>query len=112
MSSGNIKQRTDNKFCVKLGKSASGNCEVLSEAYGTEATKKLDVFKWHTWPKESQKKVTDSERTDPKQCQKNVVSCLFRQTFKYLMSGSGIKFGQKNGEKILRNALYMKNSHS
>jgi hypothetical protein len=59
MSSGNIKQRTDIKFCVKLGKSASENCEVLSEAYGTEATKKLDVFKWHTWPKEGQNKVKD-----------------------------------------------------
>jgi hypothetical protein len=28
------------------------------------------------------------------------------------MSGSGIKFGQKNFNLILRNALYMKNSFS
>jgi hypothetical protein len=42
MSNWNLEQR----FCVKLGKSATEICGMLSEAYGTEAMKKSSVFEW------------------------------------------------------------------
>jgi hypothetical protein len=34
MSDGFSEQRINIKFCGKLGKNASGTCEILSEAYG------------------------------------------------------------------------------
>jgi uncharacterized metal-binding protein len=35
-----LEQQISIKFCVKLGKNASDTCEMLSEAYGGEVTKR------------------------------------------------------------------------
>jgi hypothetical protein len=43
----NLEQRININFCLKLGKSTSERCAVLSEACGTEAVKKSSVFEWH-----------------------------------------------------------------
>lgn len=40
----NLEQRFTIKICVKLGKSTSEICTVLSEAHGTEAVKKSSAF--------------------------------------------------------------------
>jgi len=40
-------------FFVKLRKHASDTCEMLSEAYGGEVTRKPSVCEWHTWFKQS-----------------------------------------------------------
>jgi hypothetical protein len=53
MSDRFLEQRIDIKFCVQLGKNASGICEMLSEAYGGEAMKMSRVFEWHERFKES-----------------------------------------------------------
>jgi len=48
-----LEQWTNTQFCVKLGNTASGTCAMLSEAYGGETMKTLNVFKWHIQLKES-----------------------------------------------------------
>jgi hypothetical protein len=56
MSDRFLEQRVNIKFCVKLAKSASNTCVMLSEAYGGEATKKSRVFEWHNWFEEGNEK--------------------------------------------------------
>ena len=43
----NPEQRINNKFCMKIGKSASETLALLVVAYGEHTTKKTSVFKWH-----------------------------------------------------------------
>jgi hypothetical protein len=44
MSDRLVEQRINIKFCLKLGKNASGTCALLPEAYWGEAVEKLSVF--------------------------------------------------------------------
>jgi len=44
MSDRNLEQRINNKFCVRIGKSASETSDLLTVAYGDYAAKKLSVF--------------------------------------------------------------------
>jgi hypothetical protein len=56
-------QRTDIKFCAKLGKSASETLQMLTEAYGADAMKKSTVFEWHKRFEEGREEVKEDERT-------------------------------------------------
>jgi hypothetical protein len=47
MSDRLLEQRSNMKFCAKLGKSASETLQMLIEAYGADAMKKSSVFEWH-----------------------------------------------------------------
>jgi hypothetical protein len=51
------------KFCAKLGKSASETLQMLTEAYGADAMKKLSVSEWHKRFKEGQEDMKDNETT-------------------------------------------------
>jgi hypothetical protein len=44
MSDRLLVQRINIKFCAKLGKSASENLQMLTEAYGADIMKKLSAF--------------------------------------------------------------------
>jgi transposase len=55
-------QRTDIKFCAKLGKSASETLQMLTEAYGADAVKTSSVFEWHKRFEEGWEDVKDDER--------------------------------------------------
>jgi hypothetical protein len=57
MSDRLLEQCINIKFCAKLGKSASEPLQMLTEAYGADAMKKLSVFEWHKRFKEGQKDV-------------------------------------------------------
>jgi hypothetical protein len=48
----NLKQRTHNKFCAKIGQSASETLAILTVAYGEYAMKKSSFFEWHRLFKE------------------------------------------------------------
>jgi hypothetical protein len=56
-----IEQHINIKFCAKLGKSASENLQMLTEAYGTDAMKKSSVFEWHKRFKEGREDVKDEK---------------------------------------------------
>jgi hypothetical protein len=43
---GKIEECVCNKFCVKLGKSAIENLEVLCEAFGEHSLSRTAVFEW------------------------------------------------------------------
>jgi hypothetical protein len=47
------------KFCAKLGKSASGALQMLTEAYGADVMKKSGVFEWHKRFKEGREDVKE-----------------------------------------------------
>jgi len=63
MSDKNLDKRINNKFCVKIGKSASETLAILIVAYGEYAIKKLSVFKWHRQFREGQEDVQDDPRS-------------------------------------------------
>jgi hypothetical protein len=42
-----LEQRINITFCAKLGKSVSETLQMLTEAYGADAMKKLSVYEWH-----------------------------------------------------------------
>jgi hypothetical protein len=63
MSDRLLEQCINIKFCAKLGKSASETLQILTEAYGADAMKKLSVFEWHKRFKEGQKDIKDDKRT-------------------------------------------------
>jgi len=44
MSDKNLEQRTNIRFCVKIGKSASETLALLTVTYGEYTTKKSSVF--------------------------------------------------------------------
>jgi len=58
----NPEQRINNKFCVKIGKSASETLALLIVAYGKYSTKNTSVFKWHRRFKEG-RDVQDDPRS-------------------------------------------------
>jgi hypothetical protein len=58
-----LEQRINIKFCAKLDKSASETLQMLTEAYGADAMKKLSVFVWHKWFKEGREDMKNDERT-------------------------------------------------
>jgi hypothetical protein len=63
MSDRSLEQRIKIKFCAKLGKSPSASLQMLTEAYGADAMKKLSVFEWRKRFKEGREDVKDNERT-------------------------------------------------
>jgi hypothetical protein len=63
MSDKDLEQRINIKFCVKIGKSASGTLTILTVAYGEYAMKKVNVFEWHRLFKEGRKYVEDDPRS-------------------------------------------------
>jgi hypothetical protein len=58
-----LEQCINIKFCAKLGQSASETLQVLIEAYGADAMKKVECLEWHKRFKEGQENVKDHERT-------------------------------------------------
>jgi hypothetical protein len=58
-----LEQRINIKFCAKLGKSMSETLQMLTEAYGADAMKKLSVFEWHKRFKEVREDMKDDKRT-------------------------------------------------
>jgi hypothetical protein len=63
MSDRLLEQHINIKFCAKLGKRASETLQMLTEACGAEAMKRLSVFEWHKKFKEGQEDVKDDKRT-------------------------------------------------
>jgi hypothetical protein len=47
MSDRLLEQCINIKLCAKLGKSMSETLQMLTEAYGADAMKRLSVFEWH-----------------------------------------------------------------
>jgi hypothetical protein len=45
---GKIEQRVCIKFCVKLGRSATENFQILREAFGEHSLNRKAVFEWHS----------------------------------------------------------------
>jgi len=56
---GNIEQRYDIKFCVKLNKSATETFVSLTESYGDVTLARTMVFKWHKVFKDGRENVED-----------------------------------------------------
>ena len=63
MSDKNLEQRTNIKFCVKIGKGASETLPLLTVAYGELSMKKSSVFEWHRRFKEGREDVQDDQRS-------------------------------------------------
>jgi len=63
MSDKNLEQRINNKFCVKIGKSASETLALLTVAYGEYAMKKSSVFEWYKRFKEGREDVQGDPRS-------------------------------------------------
>jgi hypothetical protein len=63
MSDRLLEQCINIKFCAKLGTSASETLQMLTEAYGADAMKKLNVFEWHKRFKEGREDVKENKRT-------------------------------------------------
>jgi hypothetical protein len=60
---GKIKQHVCIKFCVKLGKSATKNLEMIHEDFGEHSLSRTVVFKWLSRFKAGQESVEDDERS-------------------------------------------------
>jgi hypothetical protein len=45
---GKIEQCVSIKFCMKLGKSAMKNLDMLREAFGEHSSSQTAVFEWHS----------------------------------------------------------------
>jgi hypothetical protein len=65
MSDKNLEQQI-NKFCVKIGKSASETLALLTVAYGEYAMRKSSVSEWHRQFKEGQDVQDDPRSGQPK----------------------------------------------
>ena len=57
---GNIEQRYDINFCVKLNKSATEIFASLTESYGDVTLTRTMVFKWHKVFKDGRENVEDA----------------------------------------------------
>jgi hypothetical protein len=66
MSDSFLEQLIKIKFCVNLGKNASGTCAMLSEACGGEAVNKSSVFEGHKPFKDGRENVKHDERSCPR----------------------------------------------
>jgi hypothetical protein len=66
ISDKNLEQEINTKFCVKIGKSASGTLALLSLAYGEYAMKKSNGFEWHRRTKEGRDVQGDPRSGQPK----------------------------------------------
>ena len=51
-----------NKFCIKLGESATETYEELQRAYGEHSLSRAQVFKWHKSFLEGREQVEDELR--------------------------------------------------
>jgi hypothetical protein len=63
MNDKNLERRTNFKFCVKIGKSASQTLAPLTVAYGEYTMKKSCVFDWHRRFEEGREAVQDDPRS-------------------------------------------------
>jgi len=55
-------QRTNIKFCFKIGKNATETLELLKIAYGDNCLSKTQVYEWHRRFKAGREDVNDDER--------------------------------------------------
>jgi hypothetical protein len=60
---GRIEQRVCIKFCVKLGKTATENLEMLREVFGEHSLSRTAVSEWHSRFKACRVSVEDDERS-------------------------------------------------
>jgi hypothetical protein len=58
-----LEQRTNIKFCLKLGKSGAETFEMIRRAYGNEAMSCARCFEWHTHFKRGRTSLEDDERS-------------------------------------------------
>jgi hypothetical protein len=71
-----LEQRINIKFCAKLGKSTNETLQMLTEAYGADAMKKLSVFEWHKRFEEGREEAKDDERTGRPKTHRTDENCL------------------------------------
>jgi hypothetical protein len=60
---GKIERCDCNKFCVKLGKSATETLEMLCEAFGEHSLSRTVDFEWHSCFKAGQVSLEDDKRS-------------------------------------------------
>ena len=58
MDGGN-EQRVAIKFCFKAGLSATEKLVLVQKAYGNEALKQANVFRWYSWFRDRKELVED-----------------------------------------------------
>jgi hypothetical protein len=58
---GKIEKYVCNKFCVKLGKSATETSELICEGFGKHSLSRIAVFEWHSRFKVGRVSVEDDE---------------------------------------------------
>jgi transposase len=80
MSDKNLERRTNIKFRVKIGKSASETSALLTVAYGEYARKKSSVFKWYRWFKEGREDMQDDPRSGQPKMQQTAANKVRVQT--------------------------------
>jgi hypothetical protein len=61
MSSVNVEQRVNAKFCVKHGKSATEMYDWLKKVYGDECLSHTQVFEWFKWFKGGREEFRDNQ---------------------------------------------------
>ena len=81
-----FEQRGANKFCVKLGESATVKYKKLQRAYGEHSLSRAQVFSWHKSFLEGREQVEEEPRAgrpltlNGRQCGKNEVYCEVRSS--------------------------------
>ena len=58
----NVEQCDNVKFCVKLGKSATGTYDLLKKVYDDECLSRTQVFEWFERFKEGREEIGDNQR--------------------------------------------------
>ena len=61
MSSVNVEQRVNVKFCVKLGKSTTETYNSLTKVYGDECLSRTQVFEWFKRFKVEREEIKDDK---------------------------------------------------
>jgi hypothetical protein len=75
MSDRLLEQHINIKFCAKLSKSTSETLQMLTEAYGADAMKKLSIFEWHKRFTEGREIVKDDEKTGRPKTHRTYENC-------------------------------------
>ena len=58
-----MEQRSDIKFCYKLGRTATETCEMLVQVYGSEAVSRKCVYEWFKRFREGKETTEDEPRS-------------------------------------------------
>jgi hypothetical protein len=59
----NLEQRTNIKFCMKLGKSGAETFDMILRAYGNEAMRRARRFEWHARFKRGRSSLEEDKRS-------------------------------------------------